>query len=115
MGWFDGIADGADGVSAAMQRYAADIYRLQQDQPHVSLSDLADRMNVSVQAASRMVRRLKEAGLVEHEPYRGVRLTSEGERSRTTGTYAGIPAGRRNYGTVLVFARSRSEFACRHQ
>lgn len=89
IGWFDGAADGADAVSVAMQRYAADIYRLQQDQPHVSLSDLADRMNVSVQAASRMVRRLKEAGLVEHEPYRGVRLTPEGER-------ASLPAIRRH-------------------
>lgn len=63
-----------------MQRYAADVYRLQQDHPFVSLADLAEHMNVSVQAASRMVRRLKETGLIDHEPYRGVRLTDQGVR-----------------------------------
>jgi len=65
---------------SSMQRYAAEIYRLQQDQHHVSLTDLAEKVDVSVQAVSRMVRRLKDAGLAEHEPYRGVRLTGPGER-----------------------------------
>ncbi len=67
-------------ISLSMQRYAADIYRIQQDHPFVSLADLAEHMDVSVQAASRMVRRLKDTGLVEHEPYRGVRLTAPGVR-----------------------------------
>ena len=67
-------------ISSAMQRYAAEIHRLQQDHPHVPLSMLAEHVDVSLQAASRMIRRLKEAGLVVHKPYRGVRLTPEGER-----------------------------------
>jgi len=67
-------------LSLSMQRYAAEIYRLQQDHPYVSLSDLAGDLDVSAQAVSRMVRRLKDADLVEHEPYRGVRLTAAGER-----------------------------------
>ncbi|MFQ5859406.1 MAG: metal-dependent transcriptional regulator [Anaerolineae bacterium] len=67
-------------ISPAMQRYAAEIHRLQQDHPYVPLSMLAEQVDVSLQAASRMIRRLKEAGLVVHEPYRGVRLTPEGER-----------------------------------
>lgn len=68
-------------ISPAMQHYAAEIYRLQQDQSYVTLSMLAERVDVSLQAASRMIRRLKKAGLVVHKPYHGVRLTPEGERT----------------------------------
>ena len=41
---------------------------------------LAEQVDASLQATSRMIRRLKEAGLVVHEPYHGVRLTPTGER-----------------------------------
>ena len=68
-------------VTPAMQRYAAEIYRLQQDHPHVKLSMLTEHVDASPQAVSRMIRRLKQAGLVVHEPYRGVRLTPAGERA----------------------------------
>ncbi len=64
----------------AMQRYAAEIYRLQQDHPQVGLALLADQLDVTAQAVSRMVRRLEAAGLVQHTRYRGVRLTPQGER-----------------------------------
>ncbi|NOZ28153.1 MAG: metal-dependent transcriptional regulator [Chloroflexi bacterium] len=63
-----------------MRRYAAEVYRLQQDLPFVPLSALAEQAETSLQAASRMIRRLKDAGLIAHEPYQGVRLTPEGER-----------------------------------
>lgn len=78
-----------DSQSLAMQRYAAEIFRLQQDQPRVLVSELAERADVSVQAASRMVRRLRDAGLAEHTPYQGVRLTEPGVR-------ASLPAIRRH-------------------
>lgn len=70
-------------VSNTMRRYAAEIYRLQQecdDDEFVGVSSLAEYVDASLQAVSRMIRRLKEAGLVIHEPYQGVRLTSAGER-----------------------------------
>lgn len=41
---------------------------------------IADSMGVSLQAASRMIRRMAENGYIEHEPYKGVRLTDEGRR-----------------------------------
>ena len=69
-------------VSAAMQEYLAETYRLayyQGDNPFVSTSALAEVMNVSAPAVTRMVQRLKEAGYLEHEPYRGISLTTEGE------------------------------------
>ena len=63
-----------------MKRYAAEIYRLEQDSPYVGLSELSESVEASLQATSRMVGRMKEMGYLEHEPYRGVRLTPEGER-----------------------------------
>jgi DtxR family Mn-dependent transcriptional regulator len=65
-------------VTAAMKRYAAEIYRLQEDKTYVGLSDLAEQIDSSLQAISRMIGRLKEAGFIVHEPYRGVRLTDTG-------------------------------------
>jgi DtxR family Mn-dependent transcriptional regulator len=67
-------------VSPTMQRYAAEIYRLQQDHDEVKLSDLAEHVDASAQAVSRMARRLKKGGFLIHEPYRGVRLTQTGEK-----------------------------------
>ena len=67
-------------VSPAMQRYAAEIYRLQQDLEQVSLSLLSSHIESSAQAISTMVKRLNKNGYLVHEPYRGVRLTPAGEK-----------------------------------
>src|SRR5690349_289304 len=67
-------------ASPAMRRYAAEIYRLQQDHDQVSLSLLSSQIESSAQAISTMVKRLNENGFLVHEPYRGVRLTSAGEK-----------------------------------
>lgn len=67
-------------VSPAMQRYAAEVFRIQQDVPQVSLSTLAEKVESSPQAIARMVRRLTDAGYATYTPYRGVRLTEAGQR-----------------------------------
>lgn len=67
-------------ASPTMQRYAAEIYRLQQDHEQVPLSLLTSHVDSSAQAISSMVKRLQKLGFLVHEPYRGVRLTAEGER-----------------------------------
>lgn len=67
-------------VSPAMQRYAAEIYRLQQDHEPVPLSLLSSHVESSAQATSSMVKRLQKFGYLAHEPYRGVALTPEGEQ-----------------------------------
>lgn len=67
-------------ITPAMYRYAAEIYRLQHDYEYVPLSTLADELAYSLQSTARMLRRLKAAGLVEHVPYKGVRLTPSGEK-----------------------------------
>jgi len=70
-------------ASAAMQEYLAEAYRIayyQGDNPYISTSALANALGHSAPAITRMVQRLKEAGYVEHEPYRGISLTAAGER-----------------------------------
>ena len=67
-------------ASPAMRRYAAEIYRLQQDYEQVSLSLLSSHVESSAQAISTMVKRLNKSGYLVHEPYRGVRLTPAGEK-----------------------------------
>jgi DtxR family Mn-dependent transcriptional regulator len=67
-------------VTFAMRRYAAEIFRLQENREYVSLSDLAEHVDASFQAVSKMLGKLKEARYVEHEPYRGARLTEDGLR-----------------------------------
>lgn len=65
------------------QEYLAEAYRIayyQHNDPYVSTSAIAEEMNVSAPAVTRMVQRLKEAGYVDHEPYRGIVLTPSGER-----------------------------------
>jgi DtxR family transcriptional regulator, Mn-dependent transcriptional regulator len=64
--------------SAAMREYLAEIYRLQEDEPTVSTTSLADRLNVSPPAIPRMLKRLQSAGFVKHVPYQGVALTELG-------------------------------------
>jgi DtxR family Mn-dependent transcriptional regulator len=67
--------------SPAVEDYAKAIYALQDRcDGAVSTTALADRLGVTPASASGMVRKLGEQGLVTHEPYRGVRLTTAGTR-----------------------------------
>jgi len=71
----------ADSISASIQDYAKAVYKLEaREGAAVSTNDLAERLGVTPGSVSAMVRKLSEVGLVEHEPYRGVRLTDQGRR-----------------------------------
>jgi DtxR family transcriptional regulator, Mn-dependent transcriptional regulator len=79
----DDDCEGCVTATDSMQEYLAEAYRLayyQPDNPYISTSALAEVMHVSAPAVTRMVQRLKEAGYLEHEPYRGIALTQAGER-----------------------------------
>ncbi|MDE3069099.1 MAG: metal-dependent transcriptional regulator [Acidobacteriota bacterium] len=71
----------AETVSSSVQDYAKAVYALEnREGGTVSTNDLAERLGVTPGSASGMVRKLAEQGLLEHEPYRGVRLTDDGRR-----------------------------------
>lgn len=71
-----------DDLSIKMRAYLAEVYRLVDretpDDGFVSTSALADMLMVSPPAVNRMVNRLKELDLLEHEPYQGIALTQAG-------------------------------------
>ena len=68
-------------LSQAIEDYAKAIYALaRRGDETVSTNALAQRLGVSAGAVSGMLKKLAEQGLAEHEPYRGVQLTPEGER-----------------------------------
>jgi DtxR family Mn-dependent transcriptional regulator len=70
-----------DSVSASVQDYAKAVYALEaREGGAVSTTELAERLGVTAGSVSAMVRKLADFGLLEHEPYRGVRLTSRGRR-----------------------------------
>jgi len=59
--------------------YLKNIYLLQAQYPQVPTTALAGRLGVSAPSVTSMVRKLARQGLLEHERYRGVRLTTRGE------------------------------------
>jgi DtxR family Mn-dependent transcriptional regulator len=64
-----------------VENYAKAIYELQsRGGGSVGTTAVAERVGVAPASASGMLRRLADEGLVEYEPYRGARLTKEGER-----------------------------------
>jgi DtxR family transcriptional regulator, Mn-dependent transcriptional regulator len=68
-------------ASQAVEDYAKAIYSLERRRGEpVTTSAIADRLGVSPASVSAMVKRLATLGLVDHEPYQSVRLTSAGER-----------------------------------
>jgi DtxR family Mn-dependent transcriptional regulator len=65
--------------SEAIENYAKAIYALEQ-RGEVTNNALAERLGVTPASASSMVKKLDELGLVEHVPYKGVKLTDSGRR-----------------------------------
>jgi DtxR family Mn-dependent transcriptional regulator len=63
----------------AVEDYCKAIYTLEsrEDEP-VSTNALAERLEITPGSVSAMLKKLGELGLIEHHPYRGVRLTGEG-------------------------------------
>jgi DtxR family Mn-dependent transcriptional regulator len=68
--------------SHAIEDYAKAIYALEtRGSDPVSTNALADRLGVTPGSVSAMLKKLDDAELVTHTPYRGVRLTAAGRRT----------------------------------
>ena len=67
------------------------------DGPPVSVTTLARELDVTSVSANQMVKKLEALGLVEYTPYKGVDLTSEGERLAGS-----VLRSRRLWGVFLV-------------
>ena len=67
-------------VSATVEEYLENIFRLQDEHGRARTKELAERIGVTLGTVTNMVEDLEGQGLVVHESYRGVKLTEEGRR-----------------------------------
>jgi len=67
-------------LSESIQDYLKSVYKLQSSDGRVTIGAVANDQGVSPASASAMVKKLAALGLIEHEPYRGARLTPAGEQ-----------------------------------
>jgi DtxR family Mn-dependent transcriptional regulator len=67
-------------LTEAIQDYLKGIFKLQESGGRVTITAVARDQGVSAASASAMVKKLAALELLEHEPYRGSRLTDAGEK-----------------------------------
>lgn len=70
-------------ITPAIEDYLKAIYQLNAEEPEagaVTGQRIAERLGVASPSVTNMIKRLSELGLVQHERYRGVALSGDGER-----------------------------------
>ncbi len=67
-------------LSAAIQDYLKEIYKLQSEGTRPTTSAIARRMGVAPSSVTSMLKKLAVLGLAEHSPYRGVELSEAGTK-----------------------------------
>jgi DtxR family Mn-dependent transcriptional regulator len=68
-------------LSRSVEDYLKVIYQLTESGGAGSTTDIAGTLAVAPPSVSGMIKRLAEAGLVEHLPYKGVTLTRDGRQA----------------------------------
>jgi len=68
-------------LSRSVEDYLKAVYQLTEREPDAATSDIAQRLGVAPASVTGMIKRLAESGLLEHEPYRGARLTRRGRQA----------------------------------
>lgn len=71
----------AESLTASVEDYLKAIYEIERATGAAGTNDIAQRLKCAPASVSGMMRRLAEAGLISHEPYRGARLTEGGRRA----------------------------------
>jgi len=66
--------------TAPVEDYLKAIYEIERATGAAATNDIAQRLSIAPASVSGMVRRLADQGLLEHERYRGVKLTEAGRR-----------------------------------
>jgi DtxR family Mn-dependent transcriptional regulator len=74
------VPETATPLTPAVEDYVKAIYTLESRDGGATTTALADRLEVRPASVSGMLPKLTELGLVQHEPYHGVRLTDRGRR-----------------------------------
>ena len=67
-------------LSAAIQDYLKEIYKIQASGEKPTTTAIAKRMGVAPSSATSMLKKLAALGLAEHAPYRGIELSNAGTK-----------------------------------
>ena len=67
-------------LSAAIQDYLKEIYKLEAEGTRPTTTAIARRMGVAPSSATSMLKKLSVLGLAEHSPYHGVELSQAGTK-----------------------------------
>ena len=67
-------------LSAAIQDYLKEIYKLEAEGTRPTTSAIARRMGVAPSSVTSMLKKLSALGLAEHSPYHGVELSEAGTK-----------------------------------
>lgn len=67
-------------LSQSIQDYLKTIYKLQQEEHHVSTTNIAKVLEISGASVTGMLKRLSAMKLVDYRSYQGVKLTDDGEK-----------------------------------
>ena len=67
-------------ISQNAEDYLKEIHKLEAERGRATTSALAERVGVAPPSVTAMLKKLGALGLLDHEPYRGARLTPAGER-----------------------------------
>lgn len=63
-----------------LEDYLEAIYNLNEEKGYVSAADISERLAVKPPTVSNMVKSLADKGYLQHQRYRGMRLTPDGEK-----------------------------------
>lgn len=69
-----------DSFNESTEMYLKTVSELAVRDEPVAISALANRLEVSPVSATEMVHRLRESGLIDHLPYKGISLTAKGRQ-----------------------------------
>lgn len=69
-----------EGLSPTHEMYLKVIYRLRQENEVARVRDMAKGLGVTPGTVSAVLKKLERAGLLLHDPYGAIKLTSAGER-----------------------------------
>lgn len=67
-------------VSPTVEEYLEAIFRLEEKTGLAKTGDLAEQLKVALGTITNTVESLEKQGLINHEPYKGVRLTERGRK-----------------------------------
>ena len=74
-------AKGDDELTGPVEDYLKVIYEIERRAGAAATNDIAQRLAIAPASVSGMVRRLADQGLLAHERYKGVKLTTAGRRA----------------------------------